>query len=101
MIQDHLPTADDLSAQYEAGQIDHETALRLSLHHLRLLYKYKEIDLLILNGLLRDVRAIAEELKLHQPSAAMRLRLLEWVKQAEDAAAALAREKPGLVDKAD
>jgi hypothetical protein len=89
MTPDPLPTADDLSDQYETGQIDHDTALRLSLHHLRLLYKYKEIDLLILNGLLHDVRAIAEELKVNQPSAAMRLRLLEWVKQAEAAAAAL------------
>jgi hypothetical protein len=101
MTQNHLPTADDLSNQYESGQIDHETALRLSLHHLRLLYKYKEVDLLVLNGLLRDVQAIAEELKLHRPSAAMRLRLLEWVKQAEDAAAALAKREPGLEDKAD
>jgi hypothetical protein len=101
MTQNHLPTADDLSHQYESGQIDHETALRLSLHHLRLLYKYKEVDLLVLNGLLRDVQAIAEELKLHRPSAAMRLRLLEWVKQAEDAAAALAKREPGLEDKAD
>jgi hypothetical protein len=101
MTQNHLPTADDLSDQYESGQIDHETALRLSLHHLRLLYKYKEVDLLVLNGLLRDVQAIAEELKLHRPSAAMRLRLLEWVKQAEDAAAALAKREPGLEDKAD
>jgi hypothetical protein len=66
-----------------------------------LLYKYKEVDLLVLNGLLRDVQAIAEELKLHRPSAAMRLRLLEWVKQAEDAAAALAKREPGLEDKAD
>jgi hypothetical protein len=90
MNHPHLPTADELSDQYEAGQIDHETALRLSLHHLKLLYKLKEVDLLVLNGLLRDVQAIAEELKMHRPSAAMRLRLLEWVKQAEDAAAALA-----------
>jgi hypothetical protein len=96
-----LPTADDLSDQYESGQIDHETALRLSLHHLRLLYRYKEIDLLVLNGLLRDVQAIAEELKVHRPSAALRMRLLEWVKQAEDAAAALARGEPGLGGKAD
>jgi hypothetical protein len=101
MTHPQLPTADDLSDQYESGQIDHDTALRLSLHHLRLLYRYKEIDLLVLNGLLRDVQAIAEELKLHRPSAALRLRLLEWVKQAEDAADALARGAPGLEDKAD
>jgi hypothetical protein len=53
------------------------------------LYKLKEVDLLVLNGLLRDIQAIAEELKVSQPSEAMRLRLLEWVKQAEDAAAAI------------
>jgi hypothetical protein len=32
------------------------------------------------------VEAIAEELKLERPSAAMRIRLLEWVKQIEEAA---------------
>jgi hypothetical protein len=101
MNPNHLPTPDDLSDQYEAGQIDHETAFRLSLHHLRLLYRYKEIDLLVMNGLLRDVQAIAEELKVSRPSEAMRMRLLEWVKQAEDAAAALARGEPGLGEKAD
>jgi hypothetical protein len=101
MPQTDLPTPDDLSDQYESGQIDHETAFRLSLHHLRLLYKYKEIDLLVMNGLLRDVQAIAEELKVSRPSETMRMRLLEWVKQAEDAAAALARGEPGLGDKAD
>jgi hypothetical protein len=85
-----LPTPDDLTTQLDTGQIDLETTVRLSLRHLALLYQLKEVDLLVLNGLLQDVRAIAEELKLHQPSAAMRLRLLEWVKQAEDAAAALA-----------
>jgi hypothetical protein len=93
MTKDPLPTPDELNDQYEAGQIDLETAFKLSLRHLSLLYQLKEVDILVLNGLLQDVRAIAEELKLHQPSAAMRLRLLEWVKQAEDAAAALvARE---------
>jgi hypothetical protein len=85
-----LPTPDDLTTQLDTGQIDLETTVRLSLRHLALLYQLKEVDLLVLNGLLQDVRAIAEELKLHQPSAAMRMRLLEWVKQAEDAAAALA-----------
>jgi hypothetical protein len=90
MTHPQLPTPDEITAQLDAGQIDLETTVRLSLRHLALLYQLKEVDLLVLNGLLQDVRAIAEELKLHQPSAAMRLRLLEWVKQAEDAAAALA-----------
>jgi hypothetical protein len=90
MTQNPLPSPDEIDAQYEAGQIDLETAFKLSLLHLSLLYKLKEIDILVLNGLLRDVQAIAEELKMHRPSAALRLRLLEWVKQAEDAAAALA-----------
>jgi hypothetical protein len=90
MTKPHLPTPDDLTTQLDTGQIDLETTVRLSLRHLALLYQLKEVDLLVLNGLLQDVRAIAEELKLHQPSAAMRMRLLEWVKQAEDAAAALA-----------
>jgi hypothetical protein len=90
MTQNPLPSPDEIDAQYEAGQIDLETAFKLSLLHLSLLYKLKEIDILVLNGLLRDVQAIVEELKMHRPSAALRLRLLEWVKQAEDAAAALA-----------
>jgi hypothetical protein len=85
----NLPTPDDLTDQLKAGQIDLETAVLLSLRHLSLLYKLKEVDLLVLNGLLRDIQAIAEELKVSQPSEAMRLRLLEWVKQAEDAAAAI------------
>ena len=80
-----LPTPNEIDAQYEAGQIDLETAFKLSLLHLSLLYKLKEVDLLIINGLLEDVRAIAEELKVTQPSAAMRMRLLEWVKRVEDA----------------
>jgi hypothetical protein len=91
MTQNPLPTPDELNAQYEAGQIDLETAFRLSLLHLSLLYKLKEVDLLVINGLLRDVQAIAEELKVSRPSEAMRLRLLEWVRQAEETAAALAR----------
>jgi hypothetical protein len=89
MIHPPLPIPDDLTDQYKAGQIDLETAVLLSLRHLSLLYKLKEVDLLVLNGLLRDIQAIAEELKVSQPSEAMRLRLLEWVKQAEDAAAAI------------
>jgi hypothetical protein len=89
----NLPTPDDLTTQLDTGQIDLERTVRLSLRHLALLYQLKEVDLLVLNGLLQDVRAIAEELKLHQPSAAMRMRLLEWVKQAEDAAAALAAKE--------
>ena len=93
MIHPNLPTPDDLTNQYKAGQIDLETTVLLSLRHLSLLYKLKEIDLLVLNGLLRDIQAIAEELKVQQPSETMRLRLLEWVKQAEQAAEALAGEK--------
>jgi hypothetical protein len=45
------------------------------------------VDILVLNGLLQDVQAIAEELKVARPSAAARMRLLEWVKQAEAVAA--------------
>jgi hypothetical protein len=95
MTHPHLPTPDELAEQIRAGQLDYETAFLLSLQHLSLLYKLKEVDLLVLNGLLRDVQAIAEVLKVHQPSAALRLRLLEWVKQAEDAAAALADRTNG------
>jgi hypothetical protein len=87
MTQNPLPSPDEIDAQYEAGQIDLETAFRLSLLHLSLLYKLKEVDILVLNGLLQDVQAIAEELKVARPSAAARMRLLEWVKQAEAVAA--------------
>jgi hypothetical protein len=66
-----------------------ETAFLLLLQHVRLLYQLKEVDLLVINGLLQDVQAIAEELKLERPSAATRMRLLEWVRQAEEAAASL------------
>jgi hypothetical protein len=94
----HLPSPDDLNAQYEADQIDLETAFRLSLLHLSLLYKLKEVDVLVLNGLLQDVQSIAEELKLERPSAAMCMRLLEWVKQAEAATAAILATEPGETD---
>jgi hypothetical protein len=101
MTHPPLPTPDELIAQFQAGQLDQQRATLLSLHHLSLLYKLKEVDILVLNGLLQDVRAIAEELHVARPSAAVRMRLLEWVKQAEDAAAALARGAPGLGDEAD
>jgi hypothetical protein len=83
-----LPTPDEIDAQYEAGELELEAAFRLLLQHVRLLYQLKEVDILVMNGLLQDVQAIAEELKVDRPSAAMRMRLLAWVKQVEDAAAA-------------
>jgi hypothetical protein len=92
MPHPNLPTPDDLEAQYQAGQIDLETAFLGLLQHVRLLYQLKEVDILVMNGLLDDVQAIAEELKVARPSAATRLRLLEWVKQIEDGAAAAARD---------
>jgi predicted transcriptional regulator len=85
-----LPTPDELATQYKAGQIELEAAFLLLLEHVRLLYQLKEVDILVLNGLLQDVQLIAEELKLERPSAAMRLRLLEWVRQIEDAVEARA-----------
>jgi hypothetical protein len=80
-----LPTPDELNAQYEAGQIDLETAFRLSLHHIRLLYHLKEVDRLVINGLLQDVKVLAEELGVEQPSAEMRQQLLTWARQTEAA----------------
>ena len=82
-----LPTPDEIDAQFEAGQLELEAAFRLLLRHVRLLYQLKEVDILIMNGLLQDVQVIAEELKLERPSAATRLRLLEWIEQIEAAAA--------------
>jgi hypothetical protein len=81
-----LPTPDDLAAQYEAGQIDLEAAFLLLLQHVRLLYQLKEVDILVMNGLLQDVEVITAALKLERPSAATRMRLLEWVRQIEEAA---------------
>jgi hypothetical protein len=39
-----------------------------------------------MNGLLQDVEVITAALKLERPSAATRMRLLEWVRQIEEAA---------------
>jgi predicted transcriptional regulator len=93
-----LPNPDELAAQYEAGQIELEAAFLLLLQHVRLLYQLKELDILVLNGLLQDVEAIAEELKLERPSAAMRIRLLEWVKQIEEAAGRQAERRANSSD---
>jgi hypothetical protein len=86
MTKNPLPTPDELFEQYQTKQIDLETAFLLLLQHVRLLYQLKEVDILVTNGLLQDVQAISETLQLERPSAAMRLRLLAWVKQVEDGA---------------
>jgi hypothetical protein len=78
-----LPTPEELEAQYKAGQLDLEAAFLLLLRHVQLLYQLKEVDILVTNGLLQDVQVMAEALKLERPSAATRMRLLEWVHQVE------------------
>jgi hypothetical protein len=90
-----LPTPDDLAAQYEAGQIALAAAFLLLLRHVQLLYQLKEVDILVTNGLLQDVQVISEELKLERPSAATRLRLLEWVNQLEASAGAVDSSSEG------
>jgi hypothetical protein len=49
-----------------------------------LLQGINELQKIVLNGLLDDVKAIAEELELERPSAASRQRLKDWIRQAED-----------------
>jgi hypothetical protein len=90
-----LPTPDELATQYEAGQIELEAAFLLLLRHVQLLYQLKEVDILVTNGLLQDVQVISEELKLERPSAATRLRLLEWVNQLEASAGAVDSSSEG------
>jgi hypothetical protein len=53
------------------------------------------VDILVTNGLLQDVQVISEELKLERPSAATRMRLLEWVNQLEASAEAVDSSSEG------
>jgi hypothetical protein len=81
MSTPQLPDPNDLFTQYDTGQIDQRELNRQFCRHLSVLYNLKELDLLIVNGLLQDMAAVAAELQLDRPSEAMRQRLKAWVQQ--------------------
>jgi hypothetical protein len=76
-----LPKPDDLRAQFEAGQIDQAELFKHILDHLTILYHIKKVDLVLLNGLLRDMAAVTAELGLERPSEAVTQRLKDWAQQ--------------------
>jgi hypothetical protein len=78
---DLLPP-DELTRLYKAGAIDLETLALETLCHVLVLQGINEMQKIVLNGLLQDVKAIAEELDLERPSAASRARLTAWMAQA-------------------
>jgi hypothetical protein len=67
----------------KAGEIELVEAVKLILEHLAVLYQYKNVDLLLLNGLLRDMAAVAAELHLARPSAVLTDHLKALARQAE------------------
>jgi hypothetical protein len=85
---DLLPP-DELTRLYIAGEIDLETLVLETLHHIMVLQGINELQKIVLNGLLNDVKAIAEELDLERPSAASRARLKAWIRQVEEFAGPL------------
>jgi hypothetical protein len=65
------------------------------LHHILVLQGINEVQKIVLDGLLRDVKAIAEELELERPSAASRQRLKDWIRRVEEVSGPLAMEDAG------
>jgi hypothetical protein len=80
---DDLPEPSDLIVQLEAGRIEPVAAVKLILEHLAVLYQYKKVDLLLLNGLLRDMAAVTAELNLERPSAVLTQHLKALARQAQ------------------
>jgi hypothetical protein len=78
-----LLSPDELTRLYKAGENDLETLALETLCHILVLQGINEMQKIVLNGLLRDVKAIAEELELERPSEASRARLKAWIAQAE------------------
>ena len=77
---DDLPKPSALILQLDQGRLEPVEAVRLILEHLAVLYQYKKVDLLLLNGLLRDMAAVTEELHLERPSVVLtdHLQGLAW-----------------------
>jgi hypothetical protein len=80
---DDLPEPSAVRGQLQAGEIEPVEAVKLILEHLAVLYQYKNVDLLLLNGLLRDMAAVAQELQLARPSAVLTDHLKALARQAE------------------
>jgi hypothetical protein len=87
-----LLAPDELTLLYKTGALDLETLALQTLRHITLLQGLNELQKIVLNGLLDDVKAIAEELDLERPSAASRARLKAWIRQAEEITAPLASD---------
>jgi hypothetical protein len=80
---DDLPQPSDLIGQLDKGQLEPVEAVRLILEHLAVLYQYKKVDLLLLNGLLRDMAAVTKELNLERPSDVLTQHLKALARQAQ------------------
>jgi hypothetical protein len=80
---DDLPKPSELVGLVDKGRLEPVEAVRLILEHLAVLYQYKNGDLLLLNGLLRDMAAVIEELKLERPSAVLTDHLKALARQAQ------------------
>jgi hypothetical protein len=80
---DDLPEPSAVRGQLQAGEIEPVEAVKLILEHLAVLYQYKKVDLLLLNGLLRDMAAVTAELKLERPSAVLTDHLKALARQAQ------------------
>jgi hypothetical protein len=80
---DDLPKPSALRGQLAAGEIELIEAVKLILEHLAVLYQYKQVDLLLLNGLLRDMAAVTAELNLERPSAVLTDHLKALARQVE------------------
>jgi hypothetical protein len=93
---DDLPKPSALRGQLAAGEIELIEAVKLILEHLAVLYQYKQVDLLLLNGLLRDMAAVTAELHLARPSAVLtdHLKALAQQAQSREAAAGELPPKP-------
>ena len=78
-----LPEPEDMITQYDAGQLDQAELNRQICRHLASLYQLKEVDLVVMNCLLRDMAAVAAELNLERPSDELRQRLKDWIRQAQ------------------
>jgi hypothetical protein len=79
-----LLSPDELTRRYKAGEIDLETLTLETLHHILVLQAINELQKIVLDGLLKDVKAIAEALDIDRPSEASRARLKAWIRQVEE-----------------
>jgi hypothetical protein len=79
-----LLSPDELTRLYKAGEADLELLVLQTLRHVLVLQGLNEMQRIVLDGLLRDVKVIAEELDIDRPSEASRARLKTWIWQVED-----------------